>query len=201
MCEQISSLTLAPLYYYKNFLSNDDATETYNYLTNLPFVSGSVKLYGKEFTERRLTYACGDIKYHKYSGKIMEMNRWDNKVLEVKEKISNISNNIYNSSLLNWYRDGTDIISMHSDKEIVNNMGDVYSTVSTLSLGATRKFRIKSKVKVNDMFEKIDINLNNGDLIIMGPHFQDYYTHGIPQQKKVMEGRISLTFRYMDNNI
>lgn len=63
------------------------------------------------------------------------------KILEEVNKERKIK---YNQVLINWYENGLDYVSAHSNKERqLNPDGDIYS----ISIGATRKFRIRDKSK------------------------------------------------------
>ncbi|SNW62200.1 alkylated DNA repair [Orpheovirus IHUMI-LCC2] len=170
-------------------------------LKNLPLVQGEITIYGKKRLEPRLNYACGDVSTHNYSNKKMVVNPWDRCILDLKTFISLDTQLFYNSSLINYYRDGHDKIGEHSDKEIAEGMADAYKTVATYSLGTSRKFRFKGK-KADEQghFEKYELLVKDGDLLIMGPTCQDHYTHCIPEEAKVKSPRISITLRYLKSN-
>src|ERR1700722_5098911 len=86
----------------------------------------------------RLTASYGDegITYH-YSGTENKALPWTDNLLEIKGKIEAVRGE-YNYCLLNRYRTGADSVGMHADDE--PGMGNV---IGSLSLGATRAFRIK----------------------------------------------------------
>jgi alkylated DNA repair dioxygenase AlkB len=98
-----------------------------------------------------------------------------------------------NAILVNEYRDGTDYIGSHSDNEKgLNNL-----LVACISLGASRKFRIRRKDGAMPSGESfLDIPTKHGQLLVMGGDFQKLYKHEVPSEKKLEDGhRISLTFR------
>ena len=99
-----------------------------------------------------------------------------------------IEKDYFNGCLLNYYRDGNDSISYHTDKE-PDMVKD--GIIAVISLGVSRKFYVKNQ-KTNDV-EKID--LNGGSLAIMNPICQKEYLHAIMKEPKITESRISLTFR------
>jgi alkylated DNA repair dioxygenase AlkB len=86
--------------------------------------------------------------------------------------------------LINLYRNGSDYIGYHSDKEAGTD-GHVVS----ISWGATRKFRFQKSGYLKEFL------LKSGDLVIMYPGCQQQYKHGIPVEKRVGGWRISMTFR------
>ena len=75
---------------------------------------------------------------------------------------------------------------MHADDE--PEMGEV---IGSLSLGATRTFRIKH----NTTRETRKFQVGNGTLIIMAGTMQQFWKHEIPKTKENVGERINLTFR------
>ena len=86
----------------------------------------------------RLTASYGDegITYV-YSGTENTALPWTATLLEIKQKIEAVQGE-YNYCLLNRYRSGSDSVGWHADNE--PGMGNV---IGSLSLGATRTFRIR----------------------------------------------------------
>ena len=74
----------------------------------------------------------------------------------------------------------------HADDE--PEMGNV---IGSLSLGATRKFRIRH----NETRETKTFLANHGALIIMAGTMQQFWQHEVPKTKQVVGERINLTFR------
>ena len=96
---------------------------------------------------------------------------------------------VYDSCWLNYYRNGKDSISPHSDKEAYGPL----NIVSGLSLGATRTFTMRHKRNG----KIIKFKINNGDFMMMGGDCQQLWTHGIEKEYAVKEPRVSLTFRQL----
>lgn len=92
-----------------------------------------------------------------------------------------------NSVLLNYYRDGKDKINYHSDdlSQIGKN-----PVICSISLGETRTFSFKNK----ETKQKIEIELDNGDLCIMKGNTQEIWQHAVLPEHNKGE-RINLTFR------
>ncbi len=65
--------------------------------------------------------------------------------------------------------------------------------VASLTLGATRGFKLKHKngAKVG----KMTIPLTNGSLLVMGPTIQNYWLHAVDKTEEEIGERINLTFR------
>ena len=97
-------------------------------------------------------------------------------------------NTRFNGILVNKYANGLDNIGEHSDDESqLDNAG-----VIAISYGAIRKFRIRDK-KTKKIVKDIPTLPNH--IIQMAGDFQKEFKHGIPVQKKIIEPRISFTFR------
>jgi alkylated DNA repair dioxygenase AlkB len=134
----------------------------------------------------RLTVSYGDegITY-RYSGTENKALPWTPTLLEIKEKIESVQGH-YNYCLLNRYRSGADSVGMHADNE--PGMGNV---IGSLSLGATRTFRIKH----NRSKETRTYLVGNGTLIIMAGTMQQHWKHEVPKTTENVGERINLTFR------
>jgi len=139
----------------------------------------------------RLTASYGDFGVtYKYSGTVNESLPWLPALLEIKEKIEAVQGR-YNYCLLNRYRSGADSMGWHSDDE--PEMGNV---IGSLSLGATRKFRIRHNVTR----ETMTFSVGHGTLIIMAGTMQQFWQHEVPKTKQNVGERINLTFRHIQND-
>jgi alkylated DNA repair dioxygenase AlkB len=122
---------------------------------------------------------------YRYSGRDNLALPWTPTLLEIKEKIEAVHGK-YNFCLLNCYRSGQDSMGLHADDE--PEMGNV---IGSLSLGATRTFRIKH----NESKEAMSFPVGHGTLIIMAGTMQEFWKHEVPKTKKTVRERINLTFR------
>ena len=137
----------------------------------------------------RLTASYGDdgITY-RYSGTENTALPWTATLLEIKRKIEAVQGE-YNYCLLNLYRSGSDSVAWHADNE--PEMGNV---IGSLSLGATRTFRIRH----NKSKETREFLVGNGTLIIMAGTMQQFWKHEVPKTKESVGERINLTFRKIE---
>jgi alkylated DNA repair dioxygenase AlkB len=137
----------------------------------------------------RLTASYGDdgVTYH-YSGTENRALPWTPTLLAIKEKIEAVRGR-YNYCLLNRYRSGADSVGLHADNE--PGMGNV---IGSLSLGATRVFRIRH----NRTKEARTFQLGNGTLIIMAGTMQQFWKHEVPKTAENVGERINLTYRMID---
>ena len=158
-------------------------------LHDLDWETGFITIFGKTHQIPRLQawYADNEIEYT-YSGKKLQRHNWNNLLLEIKEKIENITSFKFNSVLANLYRDGNDSMGLHSDdeKELGKN-----PVIASLSLGESRKIYFKHKNKKLNLI----IPQASGQLIVMHGKTQKYWKHEIKKTKKIKKPRINLTFR------
>lgn len=153
-----------------------------------------IKLFGKSHLTPRLSSFYGDVgvKY-RYSGITLKSINWNNSLLKIKENIEKTTGAKYNSVLLNLYRNGRDYMGLHSDDELELGKTPI---IASVSFGEERKFVLKSKDKKN----KIELNLENGSLLLMKGKCQSNWKHELPKQLKKKSQRINLTFRYIVNS-
>lgn len=141
---------------------------------------------GSEIQLPRLTAWYG--KDYNYSGIHNEAKPLPEFMETIKTMVEGYAEYKFNSVLLNLYRDGHDSIGMHRDneKEFIED-----APIASLSLGQTRTFHLEH----NKTRKITKIELNHGDLLIMGHNSQKAYRHGIPKEPKYKGERINMTFR------
>lgn len=147
-------------------------------------------MYGRSVAIPRLTAWYGDPgKSYRYSGITLQPLHWTAELQVLKDQLQQFLGVDFNSVLLNYYRDGNDCVGWHSDDErdLAAN-----SPIAAISLGVTRRFVLRHK---NNQYEKVDINLEPNSLLLMSGSTQRYWQHSVPRAKRVVEARISLTFR------
>jgi alkylated DNA repair dioxygenase AlkB len=181
---------------YRKWLSTEDSLELFSYLKkNVKWEQKEISMYGKDVLQPRYIYFCSDdnIKHHNYSGKSFKTSPWIPCVKKILDKINKQFNYNLNSCLLNQYRDGSNYIGYHSDKEALGRL----NVVVTLSLGGSRDFYMKEILEGNKLSkDTIETSLKKGDLVIMTGETQRHYKHSIPKSK-TDNHRISLTFRQL----
>ncbi len=178
----------------------NDANALYNnLLTELPWQSDIVTLFGKTHVTTRQIVWMGDhdVSYY-YSGQTRRAIPWTKQMLHVKrhieQQLSSSGINVdFNSCLLNYYPSGEDGMGYHADDE--KELG-AQPIIASLSLGARRKFVFKHKtIRQKNKPVKVELYLESGQLIVMHGDTQDFWKHTITKTKTVTSGRISLTFR------
>jgi alkylated DNA repair dioxygenase AlkB len=176
--------------FYPNFFSKNESDNLLNGLrNNISWKQESMNIYGKKINFPRLTAWYGENdKPYSFSGITLQPHPWSGEILSIKDKIEPLSKTIFNSVLLNLYRDGNDSISWHTDaeKELGTN-----PVIASVNFGATRKFQLRHIISK----EKIEIELNHGSLLIMQGELQHYWQHQVPKTAKPVRERLNLTFR------
>jgi alkylated DNA repair dioxygenase AlkB len=183
------------VHYYGKIFTEEQSEKYYVKLLNeINWQHDVVKIFGKEIVTKRKVAFLGDegISY-KYSGKTKIAEKWLKFILEIKSTVEQISGERFNACLLNYYHNGSEAMSWHSDneKEILK-----HSAIASVSFGAERKFGFKH----NYTKEEISLMLENGSLLIMKDETQIYWKHKLYTNAKITEPRINLTFRTIVNN-
>jgi alkylated DNA repair dioxygenase AlkB len=161
-------------------------------LTQIEWKQEPIKIFGKSVLQPRLTAYYGDEdKAYTYSGVKMEPLSWNNPLLQIKEKIEPLVNTQFNGVLLNLYRNGQDYIGWHSDDEQDLAKGAV---IGSMSLGETRRFIFRRR---DNHQIKVELNLSDGDFLVMGSDTQKFWQHHVPKTAKSTQPRINLTFRVL----
>ena len=183
------------VHYYRKIFTVEQSEIYYVKLLNeINWQHDVVKIFGKEIITKRKVAFLGDegISY-KYSGKTKIAEKWLQFILEIKSTVEQISGEKFNACLLNYYHNGSEAMSWHSDneKEILK-----HSAIASVSFGAERKFGFKH----NFSKEEISLMLEKGSLLIMKDKTQIYWKHKLYTNAKIIEPRINLTFRTIVND-
>ena len=158
--------------------------------TNINWKQDSINLYGKRIPLPRLTSWYGDSgKSYTYSGITSQPNEWNKGLLHIREMVERCAGVEFNSVLLNWYRDGEDHLSWHSDDE--KELG-VNPIIASANFGETRDFIVRRK---DDKSKRVVLPLKHGTLLLMKGELQSFWEHSVPKRKNVRGSRFNLTFR------
>lgn len=91
--------------------------------------------------------------------------------------------------LLNRYRNGSDSVAWHNDREVT---GLAHPVIASLTLGATRAFDLRPKAERRRI---LSVDLEHGDLLIMRGATQENWEHRVAKDPRIAGERINLTFR------
>lgn len=178
------------LNYYGPIFFGNECLQTFNTLLySLDWKHDEVHMFGKRIiTKRKFVWMADDSFPYTYGKIKREASLWHPIVKEIKDKVEKISNEKYNSCLLNLYPSGEEGMGWHSDAE---HELEANAAIASVSFEAVRKFALKHK-KVE---HKISLTLEDGSLLVMKDEIQTYWLHQLPKSKSITTPRINLTFR------
>lgn len=149
----------------------------------------SIRMFGRTLPLPRLTAWYGDpAAVYVYSGIRNEPSPWNEALMSIKDRITELTGNRYNSVLANRYADGSQSMSWHADDEAA--LGPE-PEIASVSLGATRRFLLKHKKEDR----RLELELAHGSLLLMAGRLQEEWVHALPRTRKPVGLRINLTFR------
>ena len=173
--------------------------------------SERITLFGRSIALPRMTAWFGDAGMrYTYSGISVQPVGWTRTLLQIRARIEEVTTSTFNSVLLNYYRDGRDSVSWHSDDEPELGSDPV---IGSVSFGSERPFYLRHKAaraaspqpiqepvrepapKGGQGRLKLTLCLPNGSYLEMGAGIQRNWTHQLPKRPKLTEERINLTFR------
>lgn len=173
-----------------NFLDEQEADFLFNELLfNAPWKQGEIKLFGKTISipRKEVFYADHGLSYT-YSGQKLDTQEMPDMIMALRKKLECETGYLYNSVLINLYRDGSDSNGWHADNEKELGTNPV---IASLSLGVTRRFDLKHI----HSGERKSFALNHGSLLVMGGELQHFWKHQIAKSARINTPRINLTFR------
>lgn len=204
--------------YYPNYFSSEFCNQAYQYCNRQNEYREGTSSFGKSIPRLQKWYQTeGHYFCPSWRGryKRWEAFPYDNELHAIQERVNlettsllegikNVNRPIFNSCLINCYRDENDSIKLHYDNKEVFGLEP---TIAIVSLGETRDIYFHRSVR-SDCDEnpsiKLDkknkhlnckISLQAGSLLIMAGATQKYYLHEIPKSKEMLGMRYSLTFR------
>ncbi len=160
-------------------------------VTNIPWRQDMLMITGKEIPVPRLQCWMGNPRArYGYSGLQLTPIGWSDNVLSIRRSVQSLTGIKFNSVLLNYYRDGRDSVSWHSDDEPELGLKPI---IASVSFGAERIFQLRHKIRKD--LPKYCIVLRNGSVLLMGDTLQSNWIHQLPKVRGLSEPRINLTFR------
>jgi len=182
--------------YHEKILNKYDSQYYFEQLlANIAWDNDQAIIFGKRiFTKRKVAWYGDQPFNYTYSSTTKTALPWTKELLELKAKVEEASREVYNSCLLNLYHNGEEGMAWHSDgeKDLKKN-----GAISSLSLGAERKFSFKHKTTKN----AVSVILERGSLLVMKGNTQTHWLHRLPPSKKVKGHRINLTFRTIEDQL
>ncbi|MCC3155924.1 alpha-ketoglutarate-dependent dioxygenase AlkB [Hymenobacter sp. 15J16-1T3B] len=152
-----------------------------------------ITLFGKQVMQPRLTAWHGDAgARYRYSGLLMQPEPWTPALQALRERVEVATGARFNSVLLNLYRGGQDSMGWHADDE--PELGPT-PVIASLSLGATRRFRLRPRPGHGPAHAPVGLELGAGSLLLMLGPTQRYWQHAVPKTAQAVGPRLNLTFR------
>ncbi len=162
-------------------------------LREVPWKQEQITLFGRTHPIPRLTCWMGDPGCHyTYSGVRNAIEPWAPRVQELREQLEAVAGCRFNSLLLNRFRNGDDKLDWHADDEPEL---DPHQPIASLSLGASRSFRLRPRDPAANGSAPVSLELGHGELLIMDPPTQRHWLHQVPPRRRVKQERLNLTFR------
>jgi alkylated DNA repair dioxygenase AlkB len=187
----MSRVIIEGVTYYSPMWDNEECSKIATSLRDLSnWEYKKISMMGRQCAQGRKTafFAIDpEFEYH-YSGTKTRGEIMPTWMLDIKTIVeSSLGNEFeFNYCLCNWYKDGTESISMHSD-----DIRDLKGPIASVSFGAVRRFDFMNKVTK----EKVLTNLESGCMVVMTKESQKDWKHGVPKQLKIKTERFNLTFR------
>ena len=158
-------------------------------MQNIAWENDQAIIFGRQITTKRKVAWYGDQAYeYTYSNVNRYALPWTVELLELRQRVQQLTGERFNSCLLNLYHTGEEGMAWHSDDETDLKKN---GAIASLSFGAERKFAFKHKQSK----EKVELYLEHGSLLVMKDTTQSHWLHRLPPTKKVTTARINLTFR------
>lgn len=155
-----------------------------------PWTQKVIQMYDKQVITPRLSAWYADAETYDYTTLSKSTpNLWTPELLMIKGIVEPFAGVKFNSVLLNYYRDGNDSVTWHSDNE--KALG-THPTIASVTFGQVRSFDIRNK---NNHREKYSVRLEHGSLLLMKGDLQAKWEHRIAKSNKTMKPRLNLTFR------
>lgn len=177
--------------YLPSFFSKAESDHFFRLLImEIAWKQEPIKIFGKTVMQPRLTAWYGDPgKTYSYSGITMKALDWTQSLLIIKQRIETVAPAVFNSALLNQYRNNLDSMGWHRDNEKELGPDPV---IGSVSFGASRIFQFRHYLDKKVMISR---ELTHGSLLLMHGQTQHSWEHRVAKQGKEAGARINLTFR------
>lgn len=185
-------LNQPPVQYWPGFFPATQADRFLAESLALEWQHNTITMLGKPQLLPRLETMFGDTEdFHYVYSKSVELRAqpWPPFLAEMRSRVEDQTGYRYQVVIGNQYRSGEDSIGYHADDE--PTLGPT-PAIASISLGATRVFRLKRKEKGS---QSVSFRLGHGDLLLMLPGCQENWVHAIPKTTQCRTTRINWTFR------
>ena len=159
-------------------------------VTGLVWEQPEIRLFGRWHRIPRLQHWCADEGVlYRYSGRTLPAAPWSEELLWLRQRTEQLTGLVFNSVLVNLYRDGNDAMGWHADDEA--ELGPA-PWIASWSFGANRDFCLRRKGESRTGHR---MTLEDSTLLLMAPAIQQHWQHALPRRQRVSQPRLNLTFR------
>lgn len=178
------------VFYYGKVFNKPQADNYFTVLMKtIAWKNDEAMIYGKKIITKRKVAWYGEKAFEYTYSKVTKLALpWTSELLALKKLAEQVSEESYNSCLLNLYHTGEEGMAWHSDGETDLKKD---GAIASLSFGAERKFAFKHKGSA----DKVELLLEHGSLLVMKGSTQTHWLHRLPPTTKINKPRINLTFR------
>ncbi len=178
------------LYLLKQFYPAEQSQQWFDRLyQQLNWQQERLFIYGRWLNVPRLMCWFGDTGAdYQYSGVNHQPLPWTDDLMQFRRDVERVCQTGFNSVMANLYRNGRDSMGSHADDEKELGLNPV---IASVSFGETRLLRFKQLKSA----QKLDIELQSGDLLVMAGEIQHHWRHELPKTRRPKKARINLTFR------
>jgi len=160
-------------------------------IRDTPWQQREITLFGRRHLQPRLVAWYGDEgACYTYSRARFEPLPWSPGLAALRDRISDLAGQRFNSVLLNYYRDQHDAMGLHADDEPELGPEPV---IASLSLGEARKLTFRHRSRRD--FPPFQLPLPSGSLLLMRGGTQRHWKHGLRRLSRPCAARVNLTFR------
>ena len=177
ICQNLELANAEVIFYPRLFPQPESHQLLHDLLDRIEWKQEPIKIFGKSVMQPRLTAYYGTQAYT-YSGVTMQPLPWNEPLLQIKQEIEPLVNTQFNGVLLNLYRNGQDYMGWHSDDERNLAKGAI---IASVSFGETRRFILRRR---DNHQIKVELNLGDGDFLVMGGDTQKFWQHQVPKTAK-----------------
>lgn len=162
-------------------------------LQDVSWQTEDILIFGERRRVPRLVSWHGDPgTAYSYSGTAHEPLPWTPQLLQLRDQVQDLTGHVFNSVLLNLYRNGRDSMGWHADDEPELGRDPA---IASVSLGATRRFKLRHRHLPE---AAVTLDLAHGDVLLMAGETQHTYVHSVPKTARPMGERINLTWRWVN---
>ncbi|MCC2655926.1 MAG: alpha-ketoglutarate-dependent dioxygenase AlkB [Panacagrimonas sp.] len=162
-------------------------------IEQIPWRQQTIRIAGQARLQPRLTAWYGDAgTRYTYSGLTLDPAPWTPLLEQIRATVQARSGHVFNSVLLNHYRDERDAMGMHSDNE--PELGE-QPVIASVSFGAVRTLVFQPRKDRVANAGAFRLPLASGSLLLMAGDTQHNWKHGVDRERAPCGPRVNLTFR------